>query len=277
MQTEAQFVVRDTGVLLNIRGHSEAALARSLARAAASIATDLAGSPVESTVTLLRPEATPCTAATHDGAGELSRWEQHTGRGPTARALNGGLSIVLNDHCQDDRWPPGYLTNLRAAGFRSAAAVPLQLTRGYRAALTFYAVEANVFAPATAAHILSFSDVAAKSLTLALQIRADLVLSAELRTALLSRTGIDTACGVVMGQDQCSYDEALLALTKAAKNRDLSLREVAQGIILSLTGGLPAPGVVLATHAVEAADAEAVEAADAEAAPHIEPAVMQEA
>lgn len=270
MQTEAQFDVRDTGVLLNIRGHSEAALARSLAKVAASIASGFAGSPVESIVTLLRPEATPCTAATHDGAGELSRWEQHTGRGPTVRALTGGLSIVLNDHCQDDRWQPGYLTHLRSAGFRSAVAIPLQLKRGYRAALTLYAVEANVFTPAAAAHILAFSDVAAKSLTLALQIRADLVLSAELRSALVSRTEIDIACGVIMGQDQCSHEEALVALTQAAASRDLSVREAAEGVILSLTGGLPAPGIVLATHAAEAAEEDAATRME-------EPAVMQEA
>lgn len=270
MQTEAQFELRDTGVLLNIRGHSEAALARSLARVAASVASDISGSPVESTVTLLRPDATPCTAATHDGAGELSRWEQHTGRGPTARALNGGLSIVLNDHCMDHRWPPGYDAHLRAAGFRSAAAIPLQLKRGYRAALTLYAAEQNVFAPAAAAHILSFSDIAAKSLALALQIRADLVLSAELRTALVSRTEIDTACGIIMGQDQCSYEEALLALTEAATHRDISLREAAQGIILSLTGGVPATGSVLATLAVTAAHADVATHTE-------EPAVMQDA
>ncbi|WP_181365164.1 ANTAR domain-containing protein [Arthrobacter sp. HMWF013] len=247
MKTETQFDLRDTGVLLTIRGHSEAALARSLARTAASVASDICGSPVESTVTLLRPETAPCTAATHDGAGALSRWEQHTGRGPTARALNGDLSIILNDHGLDERWP-GYVAGLRTAGYHSAMAIPLQLKRGYRAALTLYAAQANVFAPAAAPHILSFSDVAAKSLTLSLQVRADLVLAAELRTELASRTEIDTACGVIMGQDQCSYEEALLALTEAAANKDLAVREVARTIILSLAGGVPATGNAVATH-----------------------------
>jgi hypothetical protein len=275
MQTASQSERRDTGVLLDIRGHSEAALAFSLAKIAATMASDAAGSPVESTVTLLRPQATPCTAATDDGAGELSRWEHRTGRGPTARALNGGLSIILNEHCKDARWP-GYAASLRSAGFRSAVAMPLGLKRGYRAALTFYAAAGNVFSPAVAARLLAFSDVAANSLTLALQIRADLVLSAELRTALASRTQIDTACGVIMAQDQCSYDDALGALTRAARTRSLGIRGVAESIILSLAGDVPAPGSVAAAQA----DAETPPdlATHAATATHLEqPAVMQEA
>lgn len=269
MQAETPLDWRGSGALLSIRGHSEAALAYSLAKIAATMASDLTGSPVESTVALLRPEAAPCTAATDDGAGGLSRWDQRTGQGPSARALNGELSIILNDHCKDSRWP-GYAASLRTAGFRSAVAIPLELKRGYRAALTFYAVAGNVFTPAVAARLLAFSDVAAKSLALALQIRADLVLSAELRTALASRKDIDTACGVIMVQDQCSYDEALGALTEAARSRDLAIRAVAQSIILSLAGGAPASGSVLAMLAVSGADTDAATHDD-------QPAVMQEA
>ena len=240
MQIEQQvdWTGSGSGVLLDIRGHSEAASACSLARIAASAVSDIAGSAVESTVTLVRPEGTPCTAASTDSAGELSRWDQRTGRGPTARALTGGLSIIVNDHCLDNRWPD-YLGSLKAAGFRSALAVPLQLERGYRAALTLYSATANLFAPAVTAQALAFTDVAAKSLLLALQVRADLALSADLRTALASRTAIDTACGVIMGQNQCSYDEAFKIMTQASSHRNLKVRDVAESILKVLPGGVP--------------------------------------
>lgn len=240
MQIEQQvdWTGAGSGVLLDIRGHSEAASACSLARIAASAISDVAGSAVESTVTLVRPEGTPCTAASTDNAGNLSRWDQRTGRGPITRALNGSLSIILNDHCMDNRWPE-YLGSLKSAGFLSALAVPLRLERGYRAALSLYSATPNLFAPAVAAQALAFSDVAAKSLLLALQVRADLALSADLRTALASRTAIDTACGVIMGQNKCSYDEAFRILTQASSHRNLKVRDVAESLLKILPGGVP--------------------------------------
>lgn len=237
MQVE-QVDWRGSGVLLDIRGHSEAASACSLARIAASAVSDIAGAAVEGTVTLVRPDGTPCTGASTDGAGGLSRWDQRTGQGPTARALNGSLTIILNGHCMDTRWTE-FLRSLQAAGFGSALAVPLRLERGYRAALTLYSTTANVFTPAVAGQALAFSDVAAKSLLLALQVRADLVLSADLRTALASRTAIDTACGVIMGQNKCSYEAAFQILTQASSHRNLKVRDVAESILRVLPGGVP--------------------------------------
>lgn len=230
---------RVSGVLLDIRGHSEAASACALARIAAPAVSDMAGSPAESTVTIVRPDGTPFTAATTDGAGGLSRWDQLAGQGPTSRALDGRLTVILNDHCLNKRWHK-YPASLRAAGFRSAVAVPLQLDSGYRAALTVYSAETNVFAPVVATQILAFSEVAAASLVLALQVRAGLAHSADLRAALASRTAINTACGVIMGQNQCSYEAAFQILTLASSQRNLTIRDVAEGMLRSLPGGVPA-------------------------------------
>ena len=72
--------------------------------------------------------------------------------------------------------------------------MPLQLERGYRAALTLYSAETNVFTPIVATQALAFSEVAATSLVLALQVRAGLAHSADLRAALASRTAVNTAC-----------------------------------------------------------------------------------
>lgn len=229
---------RVSGALLDIRGHSEAASACTLARIAAPAVSEMAGSEVESTVTIVRPDGTPSTAATTDGAGGLSRWDQLAGRGPTSRALGGRLTIILNAHALDKRWDE-YQATLRAAGFRSAFAVPLPLERGYRAALTLYTAETNVFTPVVAAQALAFSDVAAKSLALALQVRAGLAQSADLRAAMASRTAINTACGVIMGQNQCSYEAAFQILTAASSQQNLTLRDVAEGMLRALPGGVP--------------------------------------
>ena len=229
-----------TGVLLDIQGHSEAALAGDLARMATPAVSDIAGLPVESTVTLVRPDGTPCTAGHPEGPGvELSGWDQRTEQGPTARALRGRLSIILNDRSPDNRWPE-HFGNLTAAGYRSAVAIPLPVEGGYRAALTLYSAEANIFAPDVAAKVMVFSGVAAKSLRLALQYRADLAVSAEHRATLASRTAIDIACGVIMGRKRCSLEEALEILAQVSAQKKLQLRDVAESILKVMPGGIPA-------------------------------------
>lgn len=238
MMIDQQVDWRVSGVLLDIRGHSEAASACALARIAASAVSEIAGYPVESTVTLVRPDGTPFTAATTDAAGGLSRWDQLAGRGPTSRALGGRLTIILNDHCLDRRWDE-YPASLRSAGFRSAVAVPLRLERGYRAALTLYSAETNVFTPVVASQALAFSDVAATSLVLALQVRAGLAQSADLRAAMASRTAVNVACGVIMGQNGCSYEAALQMLTLASSHRNLTIRDAAEAMLRPLPGGVP--------------------------------------
>lgn len=229
-----------SGALLDIHGHSEAALARALVRITVSAVSDLAGSPVEGTVTLVRPDGTPCTVAHGEGpAVELSRWDQRTGAGPTGRALGGRLSIVLNHRRPDQRWPE-YVGNLTAAGFRSAVAIPLQLERGYTAALTLYSATPNMFAPEIAGKVLIFSGVAAKSLRLALKYRANLAVSAENRATLAARTAVDTACGVIMGRNQCSYETAFQILTQTSRQRNLTVREAAEDVLRVMPGGVPA-------------------------------------
>jgi hypothetical protein len=229
-----------SGALLEIHGHSEAALAGSLARVVASSIGGLSRWPVESTVTLVRPDGTPRIGASTEGtAVELSRWDQRTGQGPTARALRGRLSIILNDRCPDPRWPE-YCGTLTAAGYRSAVAIPLQLERGYSAALTLYSATANMFAPVVAAKVLVVSGVAAKSLRLALKHRANLALSAEHRATLASSTAINTACGVLMGQNGCTYEAAHKTLVQESKQRNLTIRDVAEGLLQVLPGGIPA-------------------------------------
>ncbi|MCO4254707.1 GAF and ANTAR domain-containing protein [Pseudarthrobacter cellobiosi] len=238
MMIDQQVDWRVSGVLLDIRGHSEAASACALAQIAAPAVSDIAGSEVEGTVTIVRPDGTPFTAATTDAAGDLSRWDQLAGRGPTSRALGGRLTIILNDHSLDKRWD-GYQAVLRAAGFRSAVALPLPLERGYRAALTVYSAETNMFTPVVASQALAFSEVAARSLVLALQVRAGLAQSADLRAAMASRTAVNIACGVLMGQNRCSYEAAFQILTLASSQRNLTIRDVAEGMLRTLPGGVP--------------------------------------
>ncbi|WP_426987505.1 ANTAR domain-containing protein [Pseudarthrobacter sp. Y6] len=56
---------------------------------------------------------------------------------------------------------------------------------------------------------------------------------------LRSRTSIDVACGVIMGQNQCSYEEAFNILATASSHRNIKVRVLAESLLEDLSGGTP--------------------------------------
>ncbi|CAN7171600.1 ANTAR domain-containing protein [Arthrobacter sp. LjRoot78] len=64
-------------------------------------------------------------------------------------------------------------------------------------------------------------------------------LAADLRAAMESRTVIDLAAGIIMGQNRCSQAEAMAILTKASSGRNLKLRDVADKLVASFAPGAP--------------------------------------
>jgi AmiR/NasT family two-component response regulator len=55
-----------------------------------------------------------------------------------------------------------------------------------------------------------------------------------------SRTAIDLAAGIIMGQNRCSQAEAMAILTKASSSRNQKLRVVAEKIVESFAPEAPA-------------------------------------
>ena len=57
----------------------------------------------------------------------------------------------------------------------------------------------------------------------------------------MSRRTIDQAIGVVMGQNRCDAETAFTTLRSASQNRNVKLRDVAAGVLLSVSSAPPAP------------------------------------
>jgi hypothetical protein len=68
-----------------------------------------------------------------------------------------------------------------------------------------------------------------------LEVTAELLASrqhvADLQAAMEKRSAIDSACGVLMAQNQCSHDEAFDLLRRPSNTRNQKLNEVALGIL----------------------------------------------
>lgn len=65
----------------------------------------------------------------------------------------------------------------------------------------------------------------------------------QMQTAMRSRSVIDQALGIIMGQRHCTADEAFNILRSASQHRNVRLRDVCAQLVASGTGRPPAdPG-----------------------------------
>jgi hypothetical protein len=209
-----------------------------LTRTASATLSRLMDSRVECGMLLNRTKNAPATAGTNVQTAKLARLEREVLEGPLTEALTGNGPVAMNHVSADFRWPR-YRPYLHDAGFHSVLGVRLRLDAGATAALAFFAPTAQAFPLPVIAGAHSFADLAARGLRLVLELQSTSTRASDLQSALESRTSIDIACGVIMAQNRCSYDEAIAIIAKASSHRNLKLRKVAEGILEKLPGGAP--------------------------------------
>ncbi|MET1086958.1 MAG: GAF and ANTAR domain-containing protein [Arthrobacter sp.] len=224
--------------VLDVRADTDEDSLCLLALAAVQALPDIAGS-VECAVSLPRRAWEVLTSGTSDRAVDLARRDQENGYGPVSQALTGQPGFILNGYTTNTRWP-AYWEQLADAGYRSLASVPLALEGGRFAALTLMAERDDVFTPAVQRRLMAFGQVAAASHLMASELRTAKATADQLRTAMTGRTSIDIACGVIMGQNRCSYQDAFQILATASSHRNIKVRVVAETILSDLPGGVPA-------------------------------------
>ena len=224
-------------LLYDLIAPTEAATVARLADIGAAALTRAADAVLDCVVTLRAPGRKPVTAGAPEAAVALTRWDQEHSHGPASESLDGSVAILLNAESRDPRWPH-YRQRLQAAGYRSAVSLPLEVDNGYAGAMTFFASEPNVFTPGLMSQAFVLRERASRSLSLATRVRRASEFTDQLRSALSSRTTIDIACGVIMGQNKCSYDEAFAILAKASSHRNMKLRLIAESILEGY-GGAP--------------------------------------
>ena len=227
------------GPLLNLRSNSDQDSLRLLARAAASELPE-PGCSMDCVVSLPRPGKAVLTAGTHERAVGIARADQENGRGPVSHALAGRRSGIVNSSATDFPWLD-YSGPLGKAGYRSLLSAPLALVPGGFAALTILADTDQAFPPSVLARLTAFSAVAATSYSMAVQFRDAGVAVNRLQASMQDRTSIEVACGVIMGRNRCSYEDALQLLADASARRNVQARVVADRLLNQMPGGAPSP------------------------------------
>jgi GAF domain-containing protein len=202
-------------------------------RFAADGMTKAAGEKIDCALTLRRRKRTATVAGSSEKAVRLDHIEQSLAQGPCLDALDVGHPVLLADVFTDTSWPE-YGRALAAEGCQSALGVPMGLGETSQAALNFFAATPGLFTDAVINEAAAFAQVAGSTLRLAIRIETAEQLNADLKTAMATRTVIDSACGVIMAQNRCSHDQAFEMLAKASSHRNQKLYDVAADIIARL-------------------------------------------
>lgn len=197
------------------------------------------GQEVSCAVTLNRHRRTTTAAWSHPEARLFDEIQHNFGDGPCLHAMNMATTVLVKDTRTDPRWPE-YALAIAAKGQFSVLGVPLTLDSGAAAALNVFAPAPDAFDFAAVQKAEVFASHAERALRLAVRIGARQQLAEDLRSAMESRTAIDLAAGIIMGQNRCSQAEAMAILTKASSGRNQKLRDVAEKLVASFAAQPPA-------------------------------------
>ncbi|UKA63067.1 ANTAR domain-containing protein [Arthrobacter sp. FW306-04-A] len=189
-------------------------------------------------VTLSRRRRSMTIAGSSHEARLIDEVQQAYGDGPCLEAMRTGKSVLVSDTSADSQWPE-YCTTIAERGHLAVLCVPLRLEEGATAAINLFARQRDAFDEASIRSCEQFASQAEKALRLAVRIGARQQRAEDLEQAMRSRTAIDLATGVIMGQNRCSQEEAFRILTKASNGRNQKLRDVAESLLQSLTNETP--------------------------------------
>jgi GAF domain-containing protein len=154
--------------------------------------------------------------------------------GPCLSAMRTGTTIHVPDVSTENRWPE-YIRAVAGEGIGSILGVPLRLEGDSSAALNIYSSLAHGFSGEDIARAELFGEQSAKTLRLELRLARLQYAKDDLESAMKSRTAIDMAVGAVMAQNRCSQKEAMAILVRASNSRNIKLRDVATGVIDSIS------------------------------------------
>ena len=190
----------------------------------------------------VRSDYSPYTLATSDPRAAIVDEQQYgAGSGPCLEALHTNLAVRVDDQAVDDRWPE-YGQAAAELGVRSSLSLPLIVGERSLGALNLYAYDrASAFGEEQSAAAERFADEAAAALALALRQIEQQTLADQLERAIASRSLIDQAIGVLMGQQRCNATTAFDLLRQHSQNSNRRLRDVAADIIGRYSGHTPTP------------------------------------
>ncbi|MBB6415775.1 GAF and ANTAR domain-containing protein [Streptomyces massasporeus] len=153
---------------------------------------------------------------------DLRQYEN--GSGPCVDAAETGEEQYAPDLAEESRWP-SYTEYALSVGVRCALAVPVAVEGESGAAVNFYGARAGALGTGRDA-ARAFAARSGDAIDVALRIERRHQSAADVRTALLSRSVIDQAIGILMARERIDARIALERLRRASQDRNVKLRDL---------------------------------------------------
>lgn len=189
----------------------------------------------------MQPHGRPVTVACSDQvAARVDEVQYELDDGPCLHAMRDGHMVRIKDTAEKAYWPE-FEAQAASHGIRSCLALPLNADGKPVGALNLYARQASAFGRAEERRAENFAENASGALTLAIRLASHAALIEQLRSSLASRTVIDQALGIIMAREHCTQARAFAILRSASQNSNVKLRDIASGVVTSVTGEPPQP------------------------------------
>ncbi|WP_104181484.1 GAF and ANTAR domain-containing protein [Arthrobacter sp. B0490] len=190
-------------------------------------------------ITLQRSPHEQATVGSSDAkARSMDEVQYEHDDGPCLHALRVHEEVFIADVRCEGRWP-GFMEHIAGRGVGAMFCLPLDLEGSARAALNLYAEDASVFSDGYRRVARAFSRQASQALRLSVRVAQHAATAEDLHSVLQTRTEIDLAVGVIMGQDRCSQKEAFDKLRRASNTRNVKVRDLAAGMVAGFNGSVP--------------------------------------
>lgn len=187
-----------------------------------------------SALTVIHANGRPETVtSTSDLPASVDQLQHELREGPCLAAAEQGGVIKVADLGSDPRWPVFGPRCVEHTGVQSMLCVHLVMEGEERAALNFYAKQADAFDERDVGVAAIFAPFAA----VALQSQVNRRHAEQLEAALASSRQIGTAIGILMARELVTSDEAFAQLRDASQHLNRKLRDIAA--IVAETGELP--------------------------------------
>ncbi|MHA7240510.1 GAF and ANTAR domain-containing protein [Arthrobacter sp. TMS1-12-1] len=196
------------------------------------------GRDVMAGVTLLRRRSTGTVASSSEQAKLMDEVQYAFDDGPCIRAARDGQVYRVDDFLDEKRFGD-YTAAIADHGVRSALGVPIPLDGLAAGGLNLYSPQPHAFDDASVTEAVQLATEASKFLRMAVRVAHLTDTGEHLRAAMSSRTTIDVAAGIIMGQNRCSHEAAIAILKAASSGRNMKLADVAAAVVTSIGQQVP--------------------------------------
>jgi transcriptional regulator with GAF, ATPase, and Fis domain len=169
-------------------------------------------------------------ASTSEQADFVEIMQLNAGAGPCVQCFTTGTAVTVADIDEFGTSWPAFRSAALQKGFHSVNAIPMRLRGEILGTMNLFSTHVGELNPRDAAVAQALADVATIGILQERSIRETSIVTEQLQRALDSRVLIEQAKGVLSQTASIGMDQAFAALRNHARNHNLTLRTVAQGV-----------------------------------------------